>query len=129
MPQGLAEAVDGQLSQALESLQLKRWGQGECPQETSRHQDQTPNDVMRLVPQGRVQCKLGLIGPQCQLTLGIKVELCPHEQLTQIEWSDLKVVSVHPRDPKRALSKLNQSLIHADLSGVLKQTLSPFIIF
>ena len=129
MPQGLAEAVDGQFSRALESLKLKRWGQAECPRETSRHQDQTSNDVMRVIPQGRVHCTLGLIGPQCRLALGIKVELCPHEQLTQIEWSDLKLVSVHPRDPKRALSKLNQSLIRADLSGVLKQTLSPFIIF
>jgi len=125
VPQGLLEVVDGQLSQALESLKLKRWGHAKCPVSDS----ESKADVIKLTPHGSLSCTLGLIGPQCQLMLGIKVELCPQQQLTQVEWSTLKLVGVHPRDPKRALHKLNQSLQRSDLSGVLKQTLSPFIIF
>ena len=127
-PQGLPEVVDGQFSKALESLKLKRWGQAECP--TAPTPDQGgPVEVLRLSPQGELKCTLGLIGPQCLLSLGVSVELCPQQQLTQSEWSDLKLVGVHPRDPNRALIKLNQSVNRASLSAVLKHTLSPFIIF
>ena len=129
VPKGILEAVDGQLSRALSSLKLKRLGQTECPQKVVDNPTDVPIDVMKITPQGYVKCSLGLIGPQCRLVLGVVVELCPNKELTQVEWSDLKLVSVHPRDPQRALSKLNQSIIHSDLAGVLKQTLSPFIIF
>jgi hypothetical protein len=120
----LHEAIDGRFSDALKTLKLKRWSAKECPDQSGAIGPQ----VITLKPRGELKCNLGYIGPQCQLKLSIHVDVCPSSVLSQDDWSDLKLVGVHPREEARAVDHLVRSVREADLSEHLSQTLSPFLI-
>ena len=125
-PEALGEALSHALTTSFKKIGLKRWDQKGCPTSV----DQAA-DVLQLTPRGDLNCSLGLVGPQCVLSLSVHVDLCREgeaRELTQAEWSDARIVGVHPRDKQEAIQLLTRSLHELDLSSHLTRTLSPIIL-
>ena len=118
----ISDAIYGRLSKATETLGLKLWAQTDCP--TGDEQ----KDVLTLQPKGSLSCNLGLVGPQCRLKVAINISLCQQGTLSEDNWSELKLVGVHTRETKGAVTKLIQSITQQDFSSVLAKSLSPFVI-
>lgn len=118
------EGLTHAFSTALDQIGLKRWDRGGCPEDRGV-------DVITISPHGALSCRLGLIGPQCELKLGVSVSRCldgVEQDLTEADWSDLRVVGVHPREQRVALDQLAHSLKDLDLKAAITRTLAPFIL-
>lgn len=88
--------------------------------------------MVRLTPRGELTCKLGFVGPQCELSLSVKLEGCSEgtlTSLTEVNWSELKLIGAHSRSAQSALMSVEATLKAQDLSALLKRTLSPFVLF
>ena len=88
--------------------------------------------MIRLTPRGELTCKLGFVGPQCELNLSVKLEGCSGSTLTpltEVNWSELRLIGAHSRSAQIALTRLEVALKAQDLSALLKRTLSPFVLF
>lgn len=121
--EALQDVIDGRFSEALGALKIKRWTEPACPSS-----DGESLDVIMIAPSGALRCALGFVGPECHLTLGVNVTLCPQKLLTQDEWGSVRLVGVHPRETQRAISELIRSIQKSDISEALAKSLSPFLI-
>jgi len=118
----LGGAVGGALSEALEALGLKAWGGNACPASAEEA------EVLVVAPRAALRCALGLVGPQCALTLSASLARCPDLRLGEVDWSSLKLAGAHTQDEAAALGRLTRAAAAADLRRLLAAALSPFII-
>ena len=119
--QQLNSALHAQLSQAIEKVGLKVWPESQCP--TSKIEE-----VLVFNPIGQMKCSVGFLGPQCGLSLRAQLTLCPHSQLGEVNWSNLKIFGVHPQEEQHAIRRLLKNLGNLDLTKHFAKAISPFIV-
>lgn len=110
-----------QMQKALTHWHLKPWKEVVCPTSAKDY------DVLELKPNAYISCQLGLIGPQCKLSVSIAISLCNHAPTLNDYHSDKQWTAVHTRHVTRALQKLVKQLEQEDFSILLHKSLSPLI--
>jgi len=121
-------ALRQRLHHAIDKMGLKTHAAEGCPVDASA-------EVLVIQPQGLLSCSLGLVGPQCALSLSVEMSLCPSvaepqlKSLGAADWSTLKLVGVHPQSEAGALQRLINSINDSELSAQLARSLSPFVPF
>lgn len=124
----LDAALRERFNAAIEQVGLKPLGQASCPTSTLE-------EVVVIEPRATLSCALGFVGPQCSLALSVELSLCPSEadperrSIGAAEWSELKLVGVHPQDEAEAMKRLVTSITRKELTPQLARSLSPFVPF
>lgn len=121
----LQGAMSHQLNEAVESLGLKVWPKKKCPVRSS---GTLSDDILVVSPRGVLTCGLGLIGPQCKLSLTARLSLCPQKNLGSVDWTGVKLVGVHPQEESMAMLRLVKRLSAQKLTDLLARAISPFIV-
>lgn len=118
----LQHALQFQLMKTVKHYSLKPWSQSKCPESSSQ------NEVIQVLPQGTFECKLGLIGPQCKLTLSGSIRLCPKGEINTFTWHTLKLIGVHTQDASLAFTNLVKKIESTSFDSLFSETLSSLLI-